>query len=86
MSFKMQRVHVFHAEVEDKPGGISGKLKRLAEAGAHLEYVYSRRLQYQARLWRPLRGAAARQRRVGRRQGRRHARGPRANRHARGRR
>src|SRR5437588_4896821 len=23
MSFKMQRVHVFHAEIEDKPGGIS---------------------------------------------------------------
>ncbi|MBY0514422.1 MAG: amino acid-binding ACT [Gemmataceae bacterium] len=43
MSFKMQRVHVFHAEVEDKPGGISGKLKTLAEAGAHLEYVYSQR-------------------------------------------
>src|SRR5207248_7024030 len=43
MSFKMQRVHVFHAQVEDKPGGISGKLKRLAEAGAHLEYVYSQR-------------------------------------------
>src|SRR3954447_11355972 len=43
MSFKMQRVHVFHAEVDDKPGGISGKLKKLAEAGAHLEYVYSQR-------------------------------------------
>jgi hypothetical protein len=43
MSFKMQRVHVFHAEVEDKPGGISSKLKTLAEAGAHLEYVYSQR-------------------------------------------
>jgi hypothetical protein len=43
MSFKMQRVHVFHAEVEDKPGGISGKLKMLAEGGAHLEYVYSQR-------------------------------------------
>ncbi len=43
MSFKMQRVHIFHAEVEDKPGGISGKLKVLAEAGAHLEYVYSQR-------------------------------------------
>ena len=43
MSFKMQRVHVYHAEVEDKPGGISTKLKRLAEAGAHLEYVYSQR-------------------------------------------
>src|SRR5687767_9020465 len=43
MSFKMQRVHVYHAEVEDKPGGIAAKLKKLAEAGAHLEYVYSQR-------------------------------------------
>ena len=43
MSFKMQRVHVYHAEVEDKPGGISARLKKLAEAGAHLEYVYSQR-------------------------------------------
>lgn len=43
MSFKMQRVHVYHSEIEDKPGGISAKLKKLAEAGAHLEYVYSQR-------------------------------------------
>ena len=43
MSFKMQRVHVYHTEIEDKPGGISSKLKQLAEAGAHLEYVYSQR-------------------------------------------
>jgi hypothetical protein len=43
MSFKMQRVHVYHAEVEDKPGGIAARLKTLAEAGAHLEYVYSQR-------------------------------------------
>ena len=43
MSFKMQRVHVYHSEVDDKPGGISRKLKALAEAGAHLEYVYSQR-------------------------------------------
>ena len=43
MSFKMQRVHVYHAEVDDKPGGIAGKLKALAESGAHLEYVYSQR-------------------------------------------
>lgn len=43
MSFKMQRVHVFHTEVEDQPGGISSRLKKLAEAGAHLEYVYSQR-------------------------------------------
>lgn len=43
MSFKMQRVHVYHAEVDDRPGGIAAKLKTLAEAGAHLEYVYSQR-------------------------------------------
>ena len=43
MSFKMQRVHVFHAEVPDRPGGIALKLKSCAESGAHLEYVYSQR-------------------------------------------
>src|SRR5262245_8180187 len=43
MSFKMQRVHAFRAEVADKPGGISARLKKLAEAGAHLEYVYGQR-------------------------------------------
>ncbi|MCI0703919.1 MAG: amino acid-binding ACT [Planctomycetia bacterium] len=43
MSFKMQRVQLFHAEVEDKPGGVAARLKNLAEAGAHLEYVYSQR-------------------------------------------
>jgi len=43
MSFKMQRVHIFHTEVEDKPGGIGAKLKTLASAGAHLEYIHSQR-------------------------------------------
>jgi hypothetical protein len=43
MSFKMQRVHVYHSEIEDRPGGIAAKLKPLAEAGAHLEYIYSER-------------------------------------------
>ena len=43
MSFKMQRVHVYHTEVKDEPGGIAEKLKPLAEAGVHLEYVYSQR-------------------------------------------
>ena len=41
--FKMQRVHVFQADVEDKPGGTATKLKALAESGAHLEYVTSER-------------------------------------------
>ena len=43
MSFKMARVHVFHTEVKDEPGGIAAKLKPLGEAGVHLEYVYSQR-------------------------------------------
>lgn len=43
MSFKMQRVHVYHTEVKDEPGGIADKLKPLGAAGAHLEYVYSQR-------------------------------------------
>lgn len=43
MSYKMQRVQVYHTEVPDEPGGISTKLKPLAEAGAHLEYIYSQR-------------------------------------------
>ena len=41
--FKMYRVHVYHTIVDDKPGGTSSKLKALAEAGVHLEYVHSER-------------------------------------------
>ncbi len=29
--------------MDDKPGGAAAKLKTLAQAGAHLEYVYSQR-------------------------------------------
>ena len=43
MGFKMSRVDVYHTEVADEPGGIAARLKPLAEAGAHLEYVYSQR-------------------------------------------
>ena len=32
MSFKMARVHVFHTEVKDEPGGIAARLKPLGEA------------------------------------------------------
>ncbi|OWK36070.1 hypothetical protein FRUB_08633 [Fimbriiglobus ruber] len=39
----MQRVNVYHTEVKDEPGGIAARLKPLAEAGTHLEYVYSQR-------------------------------------------
>jgi hypothetical protein len=44
MSFKMDRVHVWAAEVKDEPGGVAAKLSRLDEAGADLEYVYTQRL------------------------------------------
>jgi hypothetical protein len=43
--FKMFRVHVYTATVEDKPGGTAAKLKTLAEAGVHLEYVHSERTE-----------------------------------------
>jgi hypothetical protein len=44
MSFKMDRVHVWACEVNDEPGGVAGKLSRLDEANADLEYVYTQRL------------------------------------------
>lgn len=44
MSFKMDRVHVWATEVKDEPGGVAGKLSRLDEVGADLEYVYTQRL------------------------------------------
>ena len=43
MGFKLDRVHVWSAEVADQAGGVSGKLLLLAQAGANLEYVYTRR-------------------------------------------
>ncbi len=44
MSFRMDRVHIWAGEVEDRPGGVAGKLATLAEAGANLSYVNTRRL------------------------------------------
>ncbi len=41
--FRMKRVHVYQCEVEDIPGGAAAKLKALALAGAHLEYVHTER-------------------------------------------
>ncbi len=46
--FKMFRVHVYHAPVDDKPGGTAMRLKALAEAGVHLEYVHSERAEGRA--------------------------------------
>lgn len=44
MSFKMVRVHLWSCEVEDKAGGTAAKLSFLAQAGANLEYVFTKRL------------------------------------------
>jgi hypothetical protein len=44
MSFKFDRVHIWSCEVADQAGGVAGKLAFLAQAGANLEYVYTKRL------------------------------------------
>src|SRR5438067_2832575 len=43
MSFRLDRVNVWSGEVVDQAGGVAGKLALLAQAGANLEYVYTRR-------------------------------------------
>ena len=43
MGFKLDRVHVWSGEVADQAGGVAAKLSMLAQAGANLEYVYTRR-------------------------------------------
>ena len=44
MSFRLDRVHVWSCEVPDEAGGVASKLHALADAGANLEYVGTRRL------------------------------------------
>jgi len=43
MAFSVQRVDVWAAGIEDKPGGLASKLGPLAQAGADLEFVIARR-------------------------------------------
>ena len=43
MSFRLDRVHVWSGEVADQAGGVASKLALLAQAGANLEYIYTRR-------------------------------------------
>ena len=43
MSFKLDRVHIWSGDVADHAGGVAGKLHMLAEEGANLEYIYTRR-------------------------------------------
>jgi hypothetical protein len=44
MGFKLDRVHVWKAEVADRAGGVMAKLAFLAQAGANLEFVLSKRM------------------------------------------
>jgi hypothetical protein len=45
MGFKLERVHIWSCEIPDRAGGMASKLASLAEAGANLEFVLTRRLQ-----------------------------------------
>lgn len=44
MRFRLDRVHVWAGEVEDKAGGVAAKLAPLAEANANLAFVFTRRV------------------------------------------
>lgn len=46
MDFRLNRVQVWSAEVPDRPGGVAGVLGPLAEAGANLEFIWTRRLDH----------------------------------------
>jgi len=43
MKLKVTRVDVWAAGIEDRPGGLAGKLAALAKVGANLEFVVARR-------------------------------------------
>jgi hypothetical protein len=45
MSFHLDRVHVWAGDVADQAGGVASKLAFLAQAGANLEFIYTRRNQ-----------------------------------------
>ena len=43
MGFKLERVHIWSGEIADKVGGMASKLAALAQAGANLQYISTRR-------------------------------------------
>ncbi len=49
MGFKLDRIHVWSGEIPDQPGSMSSKLALLAQAGANLEFILTRRQPDQAR-------------------------------------
>lgn len=43
MAYRINKVDVWVAEIEDRPGGLAQKLARLTEAGANFEFLIARR-------------------------------------------
>lgn len=43
MGFKLDRIHVWSGEVADQAGGVATKLSLLAQSGANLEFILTRR-------------------------------------------
>jgi hypothetical protein len=43
MGFKLERVHIWSGEIADKAGGMASTLAPLAQAGANLEFISTRR-------------------------------------------
>lgn len=43
MAYSIRKVNVWAAEIDDRPGGLAGKLEALAKAGASLEFIIARR-------------------------------------------
>jgi hypothetical protein len=43
MPYAIRKVDVWVAEIDDRPGGLAGKLEALAKAGASLEFIIARR-------------------------------------------
>jgi hypothetical protein len=43
MGFKLDRVHVWSGEIADEAGAMASKLGPLAQAGANLEFIFTRR-------------------------------------------
>ncbi len=43
MGFKLDRIHVWAGEIVDTAGGVAAKLHLLAQSGANLEFIYTRR-------------------------------------------
>jgi hypothetical protein len=43
MAYSIKKVDVWAGEIDDRPGGLAGKLEALATAGASLEFIIARR-------------------------------------------